>query len=81
LSKARRAGVRLKPPPEGSTSRQVRHRAERDYRVGQGRRKRKPTAKRSYATFKALKREGRGATSSAALARQTRQSARRRRHH
>jgi hypothetical protein len=79
LSKARRAGVKLKPPPKGHANKRIRQKAERDYRLGQGDRKRKPMAGRSHAAFKALQREGRGAASSAALARQARQSARRRR--
>lgn len=79
LSKARRAGVKLKPPARGHTSKQVRHRAERDYRIGQSGRKQKPMARRARATLTALKREERGAASPEALARQARQSARRRR--
>jgi hypothetical protein len=79
LSKARRAGVKLRPPARGHASQRVRHRAERDYRIGQRGRKHKPMTRRTRATLTALKREERGAASSAALARQARQSARRRR--
>jgi hypothetical protein len=39
LSKARRAGVPLRPPAPGRTSPGTRRKAERDYAVGQGRRK------------------------------------------
>src|SRR5438309_9818964 len=37
LSKARRSGVKLRPPKSGSTSTATRRHAERDYRKGQGR--------------------------------------------
>jgi len=68
LSKARRAGVNLKPPARGRTSRWTRQRAERDYRLGQSDRKQKTSANRARASLKALKREGRRAASSVALA-------------
>ena len=35
LSKARRAGVKLRPPRKGTTSKQTRRRARRDYARGQ----------------------------------------------
>ena len=35
LSKARRAGIPLKPPAKGTTSASTRQRAERDYEKGQ----------------------------------------------
>jgi hypothetical protein len=35
LSKARRAGVPLKPPARGKTTEATRHRAEKDYQKGQ----------------------------------------------
>src|SRR5207245_10241948 len=60
LSKARRAGVPLKPPGKGQASRRTRRSAARAYEVGQGKRKpRSPSARRSRATREALKREGR----------------------
>jgi hypothetical protein len=71
LSKARRAGVNLKPPPEGAANERTRRQATRDYRKGKTGRK-KPSARRSRATLGALKREGRAAASSKALARQAR---------
>src|SRR5437762_11755047 len=61
LSKARRAGVDLPPPPRGRTSERTRKSAARALRAGQTGRKRKPSAKRSRATLKALEREGRQA--------------------
>jgi len=80
LSKARRAGIPLKPPGKGRTSRRTRRSAQRAYEVGQKRRKpRSPSRKRSQATSRALRREGRRAASRSALSRQARSSARRRR--
>ena len=77
LSKARRAGVRLKPPK--GVSARTRQQAARDSRKGQSGRARKPSTRRSRATLGALKREGRGAASRGALSRQARGQARRRR--
>ena len=79
LSKARRAGVKLKPPRRGQTSARTRQRAQRDYRKGQSGRKRRVSRKRSRAVSHALKREGRRAASSKALSRQARSARRRRR--
>ena len=77
LSKARRAGVKLKPPARGRTSRRTRRSAQRAYAAGQSRR-RKPSRRRSRAIVRALKREPRTTVSRKALARQARRSARRR---
>ena len=79
LSKARRAGVRLRPPARGRASASTRRRARQDYRAGMHGSRRKPSARRSRAVTRALRREGRQAASRTALARQARQSARRRR--
>src|SRR5215813_5702412 len=57
LSKARRAGIELRPPRRGSA--RTRKQAQRDYSKGQSTPKRKPSARRSRATRRALKREGR----------------------
>src|SRR5262249_20958526 len=79
LSKARRAGVPLKPPKKGRTSRRTRRSAQRAYEVGQKRRKpRSPSRKRSLATSGALRREGHRAASRKSLSRQARGAARRR---
>ena len=78
LSKARRAGVNLKPPKKGKASSKIRQSAERDYKKGQSGQRKKPSAKRSRASTKALKREGRQAASSKSLSRQARTSSRRR---
>ena len=68
LSKARRAGIPLKPPKSGSKT--VRKRAEREYEEGQEHSGRKPSAKRSRSTGDALKREPKSTTSRSALSRQ-----------
>jgi len=70
LSKARRAGVPLKPPKKGQAKKSTRKSAKRDYEVGQGkRRKSAPSRKRSKAMTKRLKREGSSAASHSALSR------------
>jgi hypothetical protein len=78
LSKARRAGVKLRPPKKGTTSEKTRRSAERAYRKGQSEGTRRPSAKRSRAVKGALKRERRGSASRQALSRQARSAARRR---
>src|SRR5207244_2329617 len=78
LSKARRAGVNLKPPKKGQASERTRKSAERAYARGHGAPARsRPSAKRARAISRALKREGHRAASRTALARQARSSARR----
>jgi hypothetical protein len=79
LSKARRAGVKLKPPKKGQASARTRKSATKAYRAGQSRSRKKPSAKRSRATVRALKREPRRAASKKALSRQARSASRRRR--
>jgi len=79
LSKARRAGVPLKPPKKGQTKKSTRRSAERDYAVGQGKLKpSRPSTKRSKAMTKRLKREGRSAASHSALSRHAKRVARKR---
>ena len=76
LSKARRAGVALKPPRKGTTSEKTRRGAERAYEKGQ---RHEPVSKtRSRARERALKREGRSAASHEALSRHARSAARHR---
>ena len=77
LSKARRAGVKLRPPKKGTASADTRQQAERDYAKGRRAVGKRPSAKRSRASLKALRREGHSAASHSALARQARSSARR----
>jgi hypothetical protein len=79
LSKARRAGVKLRPPRKGQASAQTRKSAERDYRKGQQGRGGKTSTKRARATKRALKRESRATASKQALSRQAKSAARRRR--
>src|SRR5207247_1155421 len=75
LSKARRAGVKLRPSSRGSAK--VRRQATRD--LAKGRRRNKTVSRRrSRATLGALKREGRGAASTRAISRQTRRASRQR---
>jgi hypothetical protein len=77
LSKARRAGVKLRPPAKGTSAR-TRKQAARDSRKGRSSKRRKPSARRSRAVKRALKREPRSAASHRALSRQARSAARRR---
>jgi len=77
LSKARRAGVKLGPPPAGSAEPETRRAAARPGRAAR-RGRRRPARARSRAVTRALKREPRSAVSGRALARQARRAARRR---
>jgi hypothetical protein len=79
LSKARRAGVKLKPPKRGQASARTRKSAARAYRAGQSGSRRKPSAKRSRAVRRALEREPRRAATHEALSKQARWAASRRR--
>lgn len=76
LSEARRAGVKLPPPPKGKAKATTRESAERA--LQKGRTAKKPSAKRSRAVKSALKREGKAAASPAALSRQASSAARKR---
>lgn len=78
LSKARRAGVKLPPPKEGSSSERTRKQAARDTARGSSGSHRTPSRKRSRAASSALKREGRSAASRSSLSRQAHSSAERR---
>jgi hypothetical protein len=75
LSKARRAGVDLPPPREGSTSEQTRRKAASDTRAAA---RKRPSATRSAATTRALEREGHAAASKRALSKQATSAARKR---
>jgi hypothetical protein len=84
LSKARRAGVDLPAPKRGRVSERTRRSAERAHDQGQGEAHRidqpkKPSRRRSQAAERALKREGRGAASHAALSRHAKTAAANRR--
>jgi hypothetical protein len=78
LSKARRAGVPLKPPARGKTSEKTRRSAASAYRKGQSGAG-KPAARRSRVREQVLKREPRSTVSRKALSQQARRAAQRRR--
>jgi hypothetical protein len=79
LSKARRAGIPLKPPKKGQVEKSTRQSAERDYEEGQGRRKpRRVSRKRSAAMTRRLKRESKSTVSRRALSRHAKRVARKR---
>lgn len=79
LSKARRAGVDLKPPKKGRASEKTRKSAERDYRKGHSAKKKSSSSStRSRSRLKALKREPRSAASHRALSKQAKSAAQRR---
>lgn len=73
LSKARRAGVKLRPPKKASKKTQ--EQAARDTRKGKSTGKGKTSAKRSRAALGTLKRDGRSAATKKALSRQARSAA------
>jgi hypothetical protein len=73
LSKARRAGVKLKPPKKGRASEKTRRSAKQAYEKGQRHEPVSPT--RSRARVRALKRESTAAASHTALSRQARSAA------
>lgn len=76
LSKARRAGIDLKPPAKGKTSEKTRRSAELAYEKGQ---RHEPVSKtRSRAREKALKKESTAAASHTALSKQAHAAARKR---
>ena len=79
LSKARRAGVPLKPPKRGTVSEKTRKSAERAYEEGQ-RPPHAPSRRRSLASLRTLKREGTAAASRRAISNQARTSAARKIH-
>ena len=74
LSKARRAGVKLKPPKPGQASEKTRKQAARDTRTASTGKK-KTSPKRSRASSTALKREGRSAASHKSLSKQAKSAA------
>jgi hypothetical protein len=80
LSKARRAGIPLKPPSNGKTSASTRQKAERDYEKGQTdpQTSEEGTTKRGRSRMEAMKREPKSSASHAALSRQAKSAARKR---
>ena len=67
LSKARRAGVPLKPPAKGKTAETTRKGAERDYQKGQSGEADAPSPRASRAREKVLQREPRTTASHRSL--------------
>src|SRR3954451_8869185 len=63
LSKARRAGVALRPPGKGKAKVRTRRSAEYAYEAGQGRRKTRRRPRVSRAVSRVLKREPRSSAS------------------
>ena len=78
LSKARRAGVKLRPPTRRAASPRTRRQAAREMAKARRGGTRKVSGKRATAVRRALKREGHAAASHRALARHARSTARRR---
>jgi hypothetical protein len=76
LSKARRAGVKLRAPRKGTISARTRKQAARDTRKAD--RHAKPSTRRSRGVERALKREPHRSASRQALSRQAKQAARKR---
>src|SRR6266545_1173577 len=74
LSKARRAGVKLPPPKRGKA--RTKRQARRD--LAKGRRRKKPSRRRSRAVRGALKRETRRSASRRALSQHSKRAGRRR---
>jgi hypothetical protein len=75
LSKARRAGVKLNAPKPGTSSPQVRRKAEQDLAKGEAGTEARPSRTRSRATTQALKKEDRSAATKKSLSRQARAAA------
>ena len=74
LSKARRAGIPLKPPKKGSAS--LKKKTERDYEKGQsGGAKKKTSPRRSAARKRVMKKEPKSTASHRALSKQTKRAA------
>jgi hypothetical protein len=80
LSKARRAGIPVKPPARGKTSASTRHKAEQDYEKGQTdpQTREEGTTKRGKARMEAMKREPKSSVSHSALSRHAKNAAKKR---
>jgi len=81
LSKARRAGIPLKPPARGKTNDETRERAERDYEAGRSEPKsgEEGSTARGRSRLKAMQREPKSTASRAALSEHAKSAARKRR--
>jgi hypothetical protein len=78
LSKARRAGIPLKPPARGKTKESTRRSAERAYEKGQSHQAKEPSPRASHAREKALQKEPRTTASHRSLSKQSRTASRQR---
>ena len=78
LSKARRAGIPLKPPAEGKTTESTRKSAERAYEKGQSGEAEEPSPRASRAREKVLQGEPRSTVSHRSLSAQSRTASRKR---
>ena len=80
LSKARRAGIPLKPPAKGKTSASTRQKAERDYVRGQKdpQTSEEGSTRRGRSRMQAMKREPRSSASHSALSRHAKTAAKKR---
>ena len=78
LNKARAAGVDLKPPKKGRTSRKTRKSAQSAYRKGHSKKKKSTSSRRSKAVRGALKKMPKSAASHKALSKQAKSAARKR---
>jgi len=78
LSKARRAGVPLKPPAKGKTTESTRKSAERAYEKGQSGEAEEPSPRASRAREKVLQREPRTTASHRSLSAHSRTASRKR---
>ena len=80
LSKARRAGIPVKPPARGKTSASTRHKAERDYEKGQTdpQTSEEGSTKRGRSRMEAMKREPKSSASHSALSKHAKSAAKKR---
>jgi hypothetical protein len=78
LSKARRAGIPLKPPAKGKTKESTRENAQRAYQKGQSGEMEHPSPRASRAREKALEREPHTTASHRSLSAQSRRASRQR---
>jgi hypothetical protein len=80
LSKARRAGIPLKPPARGIVSEETRHKSEQDYEKGRTEPKTEPegSTARGRSRLNTMKHESKSTTSHGALSRHAKQVAQKR---
>jgi hypothetical protein len=79
LSKARRAGIPLKPPARGKTSEETRYKAEKDLETGSTDPRAEPegSTKRGRSRLNAMQKEPKSSASRSALSQHAKQAARR----